>query len=348
MQDFPQELTDKVIDAVYFDAGSKCMKTCSLVCRQWLPRSRLHLFSTLRLDSKTYTDRAGAFFQLLDNSPFPILPNVQSLDLRYDGPLDEAHMARLQECRNLRDLGIATSWEDNEKHWLVLQDFCRSIQSGNLFLVVSCLDFRLNTDIYLPVLIKILGGIPSLQKLCITGSYNITAPEETPAPSSPFPPNLHALNISVVAGTGLFFGWVLSLPEAPTFTSLELRLNVDDELDSLEEYFVRKGGVLESLSLAIWGASDRYQVYLLGSRLLQHTTALSELKITDLETPSVLPAILSSIPSSKLEALTIDEYHGTSFLADLAETLGSPVFSTVQSITRVPPKPDWGRFMEGY
>ncbi|KAF9263749.1 hypothetical protein L218DRAFT_987391 [Marasmius fiardii PR-910] len=44
----PQELVDQIIDHLHNDISS--LKSCTLVCRAWLPTSRLHLFSKIRLD----------------------------------------------------------------------------------------------------------------------------------------------------------------------------------------------------------------------------------------------------------------------------------------------------------
>ncbi|ESK88748.1 hypothetical protein Moror_1265 [Moniliophthora roreri MCA 2997] len=44
----PQELVDQIIDHLHNDVQS--LRSCSTVCRAWLPSSRLHLFSKIRLD----------------------------------------------------------------------------------------------------------------------------------------------------------------------------------------------------------------------------------------------------------------------------------------------------------
>jgi hypothetical protein len=47
MTKVPPELTDRIIDFLHSDR--KALKTCALVCKSWIPSSRLHLFETLYL-----------------------------------------------------------------------------------------------------------------------------------------------------------------------------------------------------------------------------------------------------------------------------------------------------------
>ncbi|KAJ7203497.1 hypothetical protein GGX14DRAFT_369362, partial [Mycena pura] len=58
MRSFPQELTDLVLDQVVdseqeaawrIRRPSTSIATCGLVCKQWLPRSRFHVFSRMPL-----------------------------------------------------------------------------------------------------------------------------------------------------------------------------------------------------------------------------------------------------------------------------------------------------------
>ncbi|EMD30984.1 hypothetical protein CERSUDRAFT_60622, partial [Gelatoporia subvermispora B] len=44
---FPPELTDRVIDYLHDD--NTALGNCGLVCRAWLPSSRMHLFRHTKL-----------------------------------------------------------------------------------------------------------------------------------------------------------------------------------------------------------------------------------------------------------------------------------------------------------
>ncbi|KAF8218062.1 hypothetical protein K438DRAFT_1451511, partial [Mycena galopus ATCC 62051] len=47
MKRFPPELEDALIDFCHEDHAT--LATCGLVCRDWLPTSRYHLFSSIFL-----------------------------------------------------------------------------------------------------------------------------------------------------------------------------------------------------------------------------------------------------------------------------------------------------------
>jgi hypothetical protein len=83
LSNFPQELIDKIIDHVRWNElhrpGSGVMRTCSLISRTWLPRSRYHLFDhvTLRADR----NQPKLFLKLLGSLRGTIAPYVRHLEL---------------------------------------------------------------------------------------------------------------------------------------------------------------------------------------------------------------------------------------------------------------------------
>ncbi|KAK0203142.1 hypothetical protein DFS33DRAFT_1385496 [Desarmillaria ectypa] len=74
--DFPQEIVDAIIDTLCDDISS--LTTCSLVCRRFLPRAQVHLFSTVAL---AHQHQCVAFHSLIQSSPYLPL-NVKTLKLR--------------------------------------------------------------------------------------------------------------------------------------------------------------------------------------------------------------------------------------------------------------------------
>ncbi|TBU45678.1 hypothetical protein BD309DRAFT_823093, partial [Dichomitus squalens] len=60
----PPEITDKVID--YLHDQPRALSSCSLVCSDWLPRSRLHRFRDARF---TDTSAVAWFCVLLPGAP---------------------------------------------------------------------------------------------------------------------------------------------------------------------------------------------------------------------------------------------------------------------------------------
>ncbi|KAK0488568.1 hypothetical protein IW261DRAFT_357489 [Armillaria novae-zelandiae] len=73
--DFPQEIVDAIIDTLCDDTSS--LTTCSLVCRRFLPRAQVHLFSTVAL---AHQHQCVTFYSLIQSSPHLLL-NMRTLKL---------------------------------------------------------------------------------------------------------------------------------------------------------------------------------------------------------------------------------------------------------------------------
>ncbi|KAF8522910.1 hypothetical protein BU17DRAFT_86467 [Hysterangium stoloniferum] len=76
----PVELVDQIIDHLHSDIHA--LRSCSLVCRGWVPSARYHLFNEVKLSNTT----SSAFVNLLRRSPH-ISPLVQILNITQDGML---------------------------------------------------------------------------------------------------------------------------------------------------------------------------------------------------------------------------------------------------------------------
>ncbi|KAJ7472698.1 hypothetical protein FB451DRAFT_1250406 [Mycena latifolia] len=82
----PLEITDHIIDLVASQRVKKLrgnLATCSLVCRAWTARSRLHFFSDCRL--LLHYRNTAAFGKLLRSPYCTILPHVRLLTMENDG-----------------------------------------------------------------------------------------------------------------------------------------------------------------------------------------------------------------------------------------------------------------------
>lgn len=77
------ELVDIIIDYLHEDKPS--LGACGAVCKSWLPPSRYHLFSSVRLDNSL-----GAFLDLLDSPTTSIPPHVRSLRIKYGSHTSDA------------------------------------------------------------------------------------------------------------------------------------------------------------------------------------------------------------------------------------------------------------------
>ena len=74
----PLELEERVIDSSCDSVST--LRSCSLTCRRWLPRSRYHLFSSIRVSTK---DELYALHQAIEDAPHLELPaRVQSITIK--------------------------------------------------------------------------------------------------------------------------------------------------------------------------------------------------------------------------------------------------------------------------
>ncbi|KAG5646141.1 hypothetical protein DXG03_004380 [Asterophora parasitica] len=75
MPKLPGEVVDSVIDC--FSSDMKALGICSLVCSEWLHRSRFHLFSTVHLSSW----RIRTFSELIRSPACTIAPYVSQIEI---------------------------------------------------------------------------------------------------------------------------------------------------------------------------------------------------------------------------------------------------------------------------
>ncbi|KAJ7197516.1 hypothetical protein B0H12DRAFT_1245038 [Mycena haematopus] len=93
IHDLPLELMDRIIDCVAIQKVKKVrgnLASCSLVCRRWTHRSRVHFFKDCRL--LLHYHNAPAFAELLRSPCCTILPHVRQLTiLNYGNVWHRAH-----------------------------------------------------------------------------------------------------------------------------------------------------------------------------------------------------------------------------------------------------------------
>ncbi|KAJ7611299.1 hypothetical protein FB45DRAFT_941495 [Roridomyces roridus] len=106
MDDFPQELTEKVMD-LCIDPDSSFpaaeMASCGLVCKKWAPRSRSNLFSYVRL---TGNERLSALPDLIADRP-NILSFIRHLGLEMGtDSFDDALLGRMHQLSSLTSIRL--------------------------------------------------------------------------------------------------------------------------------------------------------------------------------------------------------------------------------------------------
>ncbi|KAJ7442972.1 hypothetical protein FB451DRAFT_1413889 [Mycena latifolia] len=268
---------------------------CGLICRNWLPRSRFHIFSYAKIHSES---RLKTFLEITEASSLDLPSLLRALVLSppSDG-FDLEQLAKLPGCPNLTTLQLSARGKPGASQLQALLEtqlaFLARCPSLSLFEVICTRD-----TISVRTIADVFASLPSLQAFRLTGPLTIT-PADLPS-TLPFPAQLHRLDISVVDGAGLVFAWFLSLPVLPTLKSLTLN-KFDDVVTqdpSLVEYFRRAGPGFVFLSLQpVWEDDEP-------SGILKYATKLRDLQLHFQEAFKV-PRILATLPSSNLETITI-------------------------------------------
>jgi hypothetical protein len=128
----PLELSEMIIDYLYCD--KRALGRCGLVCRFWLPSSRFHLFSTIRL-AQWNMDKALA---ALCPSRSTILPYVSCINVDGDADKQEFYksLARLPPLNSVESLVLFHFyWDSRTRTFLVMDKmfpFLRNLKTLQL------------------------------------------------------------------------------------------------------------------------------------------------------------------------------------------------------------------------
>ncbi|KAJ7854605.1 hypothetical protein B0H13DRAFT_2358391 [Mycena leptocephala] len=250
MRDFAQEIIDHVLDQVFEQDkadregarnAARSITTCGLVCKQWLPRSRLHVFSRAVLRPA----RLQSLLDLEATSSLPLLSLFRRLTLLFDEYLvfQADNLANLRRCLNLTCLIIHTpfSGEENFRTWSlfltthlpVLGIHCVSLSRFELCPWKSKVSLRMIADIF--------ACLPALEAFELENDSCRIVHADVPL-SQAFPPRLNTLDITIKGGTDVLFAWFLSLAAPPSIKSLTLSEQIDPSGRSLVDYVLSEDG----------------------------------------------------------------------------------------------------------
>ncbi|KAJ7139622.1 hypothetical protein C8R44DRAFT_939630 [Mycena epipterygia] len=321
MREFAQELVDLVIDQVAAARpNTKDIGTCGFVCRRWLPRTRMHLFSRIRIRfSRADPTTFQSFLDMVDASLVHTLSFVRSLDVQLvNGEIFPVQVERLRNYgRNETELRVPSECAVLKEDRLRFQRLLHAhIQRFGASPSLTHFELVLPSDIELRVIADLISALPFLThlKMCsgIDG-YTIMQSETVP-PTDAFPPHLHTMDISLNGrGPGLFFEWLLSHSEPPIFTSLKFGGHARGEsIAPVEAYLERHGPAIETLSLRYraddFRGSFPTDTQTFEKRALTFTPRLVSLSLTS-QDPATIPAILllSSIHLVRLEVSVLPQ-----------------------------------------
>ncbi|KAJ6568989.1 hypothetical protein B0H19DRAFT_689802 [Mycena capillaripes] len=333
MRTFAQELVDDVIDHCDVEiGGTAVMKTCGLVCKRWLPRSRLHLFTRVILDA----DNLLPFIDIINSSSSPILSSIRHLTLRFAGrSLDDALLEKIHQCPNLERLEVSTSeikpemGEFFQSLQINLPSWASNAPSFSRF-DFECVDSHL-MGLEPGRIFDIIRFIPALKFLRLSGVSVFMLEDLRPRAHS-LPLQWQTLHLDSLHSPGTFLLSLLRLPTIPALKSLKFRLNLLDKIGDLEVFFQHAGHEIELFSLDIPVNELRLgdEPDMVG-RLVRHTPKLKNLEL-GIPNPSVIPEILSLLPPYAWDAIIFVFYHRSRKIAwgDVDIALAGHQFRTLR------------------
>ncbi|KAJ6460893.1 hypothetical protein C8R45DRAFT_1080941 [Mycena sanguinolenta] len=237
--DLPQELIDTILDDLVADSNSSSyIKTCALVCRSWVSRSRLCLFKTCRLDYYTIS----VFSDLLRSPDCTFLPHIRNIQIDFKGlpssRFDDEFALDLRSLRGVRSLEMTLQIGTVNTIGSI---FFRTAFSGVTRLVLGGI-------ITVASLISTICLFPTLQSLQIhqatirTGSYAGSDPTTQVTP----PPTL--LSFALCANSVRpILDWLRTAEHLPKVRSLKLPSLWRHEVPAVCQALGRLGGTLPHL-----------------------------------------------------------------------------------------------------
>ncbi|KAJ7092323.1 hypothetical protein B0H15DRAFT_170255, partial [Mycena belliarum] len=289
---FPIELVERIIDAASADPPT--LAACSLVCKEWLHRSRHHLFASLDL-SASWTPEPNAvteFMKLVDG-PNSLVPYVTGVVLakRSWGMTPIPRILAVLARSGIRPGSLHINCPTYEPTHLPI------------FSSLVHLSLYLHNDMPTATLIDHVCAFPLLESLYVGGSAQYTAGSDPVAQA--LPPQLHTLIIT----DPVFANWVVSLDPVPTqLSTIILRfLKLPEHWEAINRYLTSPAAA-GIFSLAFEGCDTYPHRHLLAPRV----QALENLQTLRIESsgallPTHLLGMLSALRGSPaaeaLEAL---------------------------------------------
>ncbi|KAF8877370.1 hypothetical protein BD779DRAFT_1804006 [Infundibulicybe gibba] len=320
----PPEVIDLIIDQLAGEDDRRTLKSCSLVCRSWLPRARHYLFSTI---SVVRTKSIPAL-HLLRSPLCTIHPHVRRLELCVN-PSSTASMATFIQEINARSTLLLLRMKTSPGAGLTLVD-------GDLQVLLPMLrnlrhlklqHFRFKT---LENRIRLFSSLPALETLVIYGvdsqSYNTGSPsKDDHIYTMPPPANLRHIFIGTV-NVPHELHWLTVHCRHP-LTTLHLHNLTSECLPILLDY-LRQSSQLQCLSFDFcrWETPEDLQFDLMARIDLTSQQDLRCLRLNSSQVVPILFMLLPRIRSSRIEEITMSTSgHYVDFAwTDLREIFMSP------------------------
>ncbi|KAJ6560114.1 hypothetical protein B0H19DRAFT_1260761 [Mycena capillaripes] len=281
----PPELVHKILDS--HAADSRSLKACSLVCREWVFRSRSHLFEICSL----WPSKILGFCDLLQSPNCTLIHHVRSIrDLKHYGPEDydsfskiAADLGRLPYVRELEMTSTAI-YRPEEMHPFLRTAFPKVTR------IVFTFTFQ-----RLP-LVSIICLFPDLQEAHIRDAGT---PKGAPADVVP-PQDLRSLSLSDQSVASIL-AWLNAVDHLPKVHSLKLPHLHRSGLPAIHAALQRLAGSLHHLELDL----DALTVLDLSVHPNIRTLHISDIPWNYCDASQMIP-LITKIVAPALEHLTLE------------------------------------------
>ncbi|KAJ7890520.1 hypothetical protein B0H14DRAFT_1108016 [Mycena olivaceomarginata] len=306
--EIPAELAERIIDNLCDDHHA--LAVCGLVCRQWRPRTRLHLFHTVNLQvgsgrhfNRPVSDRLEPFLGLATTAIFASIRKLH-LGFTHKKALRETNLGPFVQCTELLELSIEIPRDSADRDEVLPSMLLAQLSTVGIILqnVSHFSLYFLNAQ--MGVLLEILACFPTMQNCDLVSNGEIGEGNQT---AFTFPPGLRTLSTQVLWGAEFLFLHLLSQPSPPRVRKLILG---DDEMDMTEtspvaRYVQRTADAIEVLHCTIWTNFEIFEKF-----ALKCCRNLREMNITiynqDIAAKQYAEALLDSAASSGLVEIVID------------------------------------------
>jgi hypothetical protein len=234
------------------------LKTTSLVCRNWLPASRMHLFEMVTFSPVNLTD----FFSISNSRYSTLLPHIRNITLKPPGVLP--HQGQYQTWKNFTpDLHRCTAIKSvslEYMKWHYLEPSARESFVSNLPGVTE-INTISATFANLGQLLELLASYPLLEKVSLDFGLSSSSLSLSP-PLHPFPPRLGTIKLGA-QHTQHVLTWLQSHDTFPDVHTLDIYNIRPIEVGPLERLLRVLGPQLKHLHVA----------FITGSRILSESAA---------------------------------------------------------------------------
>lgn len=236
------EILDLVVDHLHADPET--LRTCCLVSKAWIPRTRQYFFNLVKIRSRSVREWRENFPDPL-NSP---ARHVRSLSVDLTNPISDADVNTLLTFRNVSRLDVGTTDRDDQTLSLVpLHGFCPALESLRLSFSSLPSSEIFDFTCSFPILQDLMfARCPTLildsgTSILDSGTWN------TPSTS---PRLTGSLTLRLMGRIRHFTFRLLDLPNGVHFRRIVVEWMVPEDAESTMDLVSRCSDTLESLEIS--------------------------------------------------------------------------------------------------